>query len=113
MDGYAVAKYLERFTFPRDQHSVPNGRVYKVDERKCIVSDMMTWSADMSDCVQGRFPGCIINVQHSTSSITGFLVIIAVDHCSKPMMRTVILLTISLILLSTTVFLLSKQVQDV
>jgi hypothetical protein len=79
VDGYAVAKYVNEARCFVHEHGTA-GRVQRADDNQCVLYDMVVWSDDMAQCVKDRFVGCHINVQHTTSSITGFAVVIGVQH---------------------------------
>jgi hypothetical protein len=108
MDGYAVAKYVERLTTPKDQDSNTTGRVYKVDSSQCIVTDLMLWTNDMNDCVHARFPGCQVTIRHTTSSITGFVVVIRIQSPRPARLRTAMAFVCTLMLLGAVILLIFR-----
>ena len=52
------------------------GRVYRLADHGCIVSDIPEWTDDMTLCLKSRFPAATVSVRGATDSITGFNVMI-------------------------------------
>jgi len=111
MDGYAAARYAERFFTSTDSNTPTSGRIYKVDHRQCIISDLTTWSEEMGDCMRGRFPACQITIQHTTASMTGFVVVVILDRPRAATVGTVLLaISVIALLVGSTLLLLQTTI---
>jgi hypothetical protein len=111
MDGYAVAKYVERHicgATSSDGDAV-TARIYQVDHRQCIISDVSIWTENMEDCVRNRFPTCQITIQSATSSLTGFVIMIVMDRPRAARMGTAMLFACTILLLYAVTVLLLKS----
>lgn len=70
-----------RYTSEMCSCSSHGGRICKVGKDTCVLSDIPTWTDEMSACVKNRFPSAAVSVHSAGGSITGFHVLI---HLREP-----------------------------
>lgn len=68
--GFFMARLFSRKT----EEEEPGGSLYVYDT--CVVVDCAQWLDSMAACAKARFPDADIRVQQSSSSITGFCIVL-------------------------------------
>lgn len=56
--------------------SIHGGSVFQTGPSECVLSDVPSWTEDMTLCIKSNFPKAAILVSGSSQSLTGFVVMI-------------------------------------
>lgn len=67
-----VGEYVDRLCGCK----INGSRVVQSDKHQVAVYDLLEWSEDMTQCVKTKYPGARVSMFHSSSSLTGFIVVI-------------------------------------
>lgn len=71
-----VCEYLQEMFSCSSQ----GGRICKLTDKACIISDVPSWTDEMSACLREKFSGVVsVEVHGSSESLTGFNVIVRID----------------------------------
>lgn len=56
--------------------STRGGRVFRVNDQTCVVSDIPSWTDEMTDFLRCRFHTAEVSVHSASGSLTGFNVVV-------------------------------------